>query len=502
MPYKLRDNCVVKADSGKVVKCHPDKTSALAHLRALEANVADDKVQGTGGKAFQGKLTQQSVSYTPLSPQIASEACANCRWFMNPGCFIVESWEPEPILATGYCDRHEANPPPPPTINTDNPMPVVIVEPPMDDMDSAEMALPTSRRGLKELVMKWFKPTLAKPPAETQERAFTVFKGKDNGEWYWLARHTGKWVDREDEILADKAHDAYVARVQKGLVPMPELWTWHKKGTMHGVADFVWKSGGFVLALGHLVGTQEQKDRAAKYYQEHEVKLSHMFKYPQNGKKKKVYWAYNTVEITTLPPGAEAFPYTTFEGIGNMPFTKEQEQQIRGIGGDEMWQRALAADTKAMDESAKMDAAGIASKTHDNFEGSTIPQDDDANKAIVAAQKDMNERLAKVEKLLTVPDTLAAVDANLKALMSKLDTMQTTSAQALEKANANEKKLLEYQAVAPPASKSNDTLINDAEKSMMERIVAAAKVDNNTSLIGSLFGSTPVINGAVPNVPS
>lgn len=41
MPYKLRGNCVVKADSGSVVKCHPSKEKALAHLRALMANVPD-----------------------------------------------------------------------------------------------------------------------------------------------------------------------------------------------------------------------------------------------------------------------------------------------------------------------------------------------------------------------------------------------------------------------------------------------------------------------------
>jgi hypothetical protein len=41
MPYKLKGNCVVKADSGAVVKCHKTKAQALAHLKALKVNVTD-----------------------------------------------------------------------------------------------------------------------------------------------------------------------------------------------------------------------------------------------------------------------------------------------------------------------------------------------------------------------------------------------------------------------------------------------------------------------------
>lgn len=46
MPYKLEKNCVVKSDTGEVVKCHPSHIQALAHLRALYINVvAPEKKQ-------------------------------------------------------------------------------------------------------------------------------------------------------------------------------------------------------------------------------------------------------------------------------------------------------------------------------------------------------------------------------------------------------------------------------------------------------------------------
>lgn len=39
MPYTVRGNAVIRADTGAVVKQHPTREKALAHLRALKANV-------------------------------------------------------------------------------------------------------------------------------------------------------------------------------------------------------------------------------------------------------------------------------------------------------------------------------------------------------------------------------------------------------------------------------------------------------------------------------
>lgn len=45
MPYKLKGNCVVKADTEKTVKCHKTKKQALAHMAALEINVDEERWQ-------------------------------------------------------------------------------------------------------------------------------------------------------------------------------------------------------------------------------------------------------------------------------------------------------------------------------------------------------------------------------------------------------------------------------------------------------------------------
>jgi hypothetical protein len=39
MPYKLEGNCVVRADTGATVKCHPTRAQAKRHLIALKINV-------------------------------------------------------------------------------------------------------------------------------------------------------------------------------------------------------------------------------------------------------------------------------------------------------------------------------------------------------------------------------------------------------------------------------------------------------------------------------
>lgn len=441
---------------------------------------------------FMGILDQTEVKYTPVSI-VPGKACSSCIWYRGNYCHIVSN-SPEEIVPNGYCDEHRvATPLAPQNIE---PIPVVIVESPMMEDDSAEMALPTTRRGLKEMIadaLKVFTNAPTQKPLEplsrAKEQAFTAFKGKD-GQYFWLARHTGKYVDREDEIIADHAHEEFVTRVQKGLVPMPELWTWHKKGTAHGQADFVWKAGGFVCALGHFTGTPEQQERAAKWYNEHpDTKLSHMFKYPKEGKRGKVYHAYNTVEITTLPDGAEAFPYTTFEEF-TMPFTAAQREMIRGIGGDEMVARAEAMDTKATDDTAKNDAAGVASKTVDNFDGSIIPGADE-EKALLVAQKDIDARLKLIE---TSTELMTQLKTSLEALVSEVATLKTSNTDAITRANDLEKKLAEYQTVAPPASKSDDTLLNAREKGILERIAEQAKSDENLSLIEKAFGGAATVS--------
>lgn len=475
MPYEIRENCVYKQGSDTPLKCYDNHKDALDYLRALEANVPDAKELPETAEKVMRILDQQEVHYTPVSTT-PGKACSSCMWWRGDSCHIVASY-PEVIVPNGYCDEHRVATPL--TLADVAPIPVVIVDPEPVVTDEQEMALPTTRKGFMDAVVEALKSIF-----NPDEPAFSVFKAS-NGKHYWIARHTGKFKDREDEIIANHAHDEYVARAQAGKVPMPELWVWHKAGSRHGQADMIWKSGGFTLALGHFDDTPEA-EKAIVFYQKNrgKIKLSHMFHYPKHAKQGRVYHAYNTVEITTLPDGAEAFPYTSFEEL-DMSLTDTQRAFIREIGGDDMVKRVESADTKALADTKKLEALGVEHKGLDDFEGSTVPENKDFE-ALKAAQGGFETRLKAVEEYPT------AVQSTLKALNQQITDLQQANANALQKANALEKKLLEYEAVAPPSSQSKDALLNEREKSLIQDVMAAAKAEGSPSLVQRVAGSEAV----------
>lgn len=438
-------------------------------------------------KAWDGRfVSQQEAQYTTLSGS-PGQACANCRWFSSAydRCFIVENY-PQPILATGHSNRWEATPLP--VVMETEPIPVVIVEPIYDYDDSESMAL-SMPKSIVERVRDFAKSLRAPAPViepETQP-AFKVFKAA-NGRNAWIARHTGKWVDREKEILADKAHDRYVDHVLKGEFPLPELWMWHAKGTRHGQAVAVWKSGGFVLAAGYFDDTPRGQ-KAFEYYQKNSgnIKLSHMFHYPHESKIDGVYYDYQTIEITTLPDGAEAFPYTSFNEVQTMALSPQAETMIQEALGADALAEARAADNKAATDSKTLDGQGIASKGADAY--------DDAQAAKAAA---LETRLKGMEDALKgVPDLNAAVIAmsdSIKLLTEKLNATETARTAELAKVNDLEKKLAEYGELAPPASQSDDTILSNREKTLVDSMIAEAQKGSETSLIEKLMGAQPTIH--------
>jgi len=485
MPYELKGDCVHKVGESKPMKCYPgEHDKAVRYMRALEANMpANEKELDINAVKSMMLLSQAETNYGAANGTVG-KACSTCRWFcpaddgMETMCHLVMD-DPAPITPNGLCDRWEAVPMA--EMNAPEPIPVEIVDEGDDIPRGAQggMALPTTMRGLIDTIKDVLKALTQPPPAE---EAFSVFKAQD-GKHYWLARHTGKFIDREGEIITDKAHSDYVARVQKGLVPLPELWVWHKKGTRHGQADLVWKSGGFVLALGHFDDTPAGQ-KAIAYYQKNSkhIKLSHMFNFPRRAKENGVYHAYNTVEITVLPDGAEAFPYTSFEEIKSMALTKEQEKMILDIGGDDMLKRVQATDTKALTDTPKLEALGVESKGLDNFDGSDILTD----KELEALKSDMDTRLKAVE---TLPDMIEVLQTVVKTLNKELGESRGRESDTMKRVNDLEKKLLEYQAVEPPGSQSKDTLLNEREQSVIQKAMNDAKAQSNQSVIGMALGT-------------
>jgi hypothetical protein len=490
MPYKIEKRgdkyCVVRRDTGENKGCSDTKQEAQAHMNAMHAAEHGKSLEGIDLKAWDGRfVSQQEANYTTLS-ESPGQACANCRWFSADydRCFIVENF-PQPILATGHSNRWEASPVV--VIPEVEPIPVVIVEPPMEMDDSAEMALSVPKSIFQRV--KEFAATL-RPRATPEPQAFTVFKTA-TGKNAWIARHTGKWIDRENEILSEKSHEDYVERVQKGITPKPELWMWHAKGTRHGEAIAVWKAGGFVCAAG-LFDETPAGEKAFQYYQKHsgKIKLSHMFHYPRETKIDGVYHAYNTIEITTLPNGAEAFPYTSFEEIQTMALPKEAENMIAEALGADVLERARELDGKALDDTKTLDALGVASKGYDKYDGAgLVPAEKVA--ALETAQAAIDARL---KELGDVPATIKALNDSVKALNDQLQTELQAKADLLAKINELESKQALLTDLKPPASQSSETLLNDRDKSFIDTVMAEAKNSDQPSLIEKLLGVQPTIH--------
>jgi hypothetical protein len=444
-------------------------------------------------------FSQSQTNYTTLSPDMPQSACANCVFYRPNGydgldwnhCHLVEDW-PLPIEPTGLCDEWRLNPSETEPDYVPDPVAVYIVEDPADyDTEEMSLSIPKSMIGK----VREFIGNLGKPK---EPQAFAVFKTAD-GKMAWVARHTGKWIDREKEILAERAHDAYVARVQAGKVSPPELWMWHAEGTKHGQAVTVWKSGGFVLAAGFFDDTEAGKS-AFKYYQKNagKIKLSHMFHYPSVAKIDGVYHEYNTIEITTLPDGAEAFPYTTFEEIPTMALPDIAKDMIREALGEDTLQRALAADSKAVEDTKALDAMGVASKNYQSYDGSEIVSAAAKVQSVAQAQADMETRLKAAEtKLTEATDALASLkslEETVKTLSTELSEAKTREAAAQTTIIDMQAKLALFTDLKPPASQSSETLLSDREKTLVDSMISAAKTADSPSLVDMAIGGAPTIS--------
>jgi len=376
--------------------------------------------QATTDKAFAGYLSQSEVNYVPLSAT-PGKACANCRFYLPAydDCHIVDC-APEPILATGYCDRWEESPPPP--ADTTETLVEAIEDMAETISESAgyvEMARKprTFAQRLRDLI----------PKAKPRDDAFTVFKGTD-GQWHWHAIFTNNFEDLEGEILTEKAHDNYIARLDMGLVPMPVLMAWHTPGTEHGQADVVWRNDHFVHALGHFDDTP-QAEKAIAYYRKNagKLKMSHGFTAPEWAYDGKHYEDYNTLEITTLPPYAAANPYTSFEELMTMQKTMSEEKlrYLEAVVGKAKAAEIVAADEqrgKAL-EDMRIAYKDYAQVTPDEGSDEEEGGDDESRKALSAVYGDLATGMNELVSIVTLQaKALAAKDAALKALDDKFES--------------------------------------------------------------------------------
>lgn len=444
-------------------------------------------------KAFMGKLEPEDVNYIPLSTT-KGEACANCRWFRpdmdsHYACFIVDASDAddEPILATGICDRWEGAPEQP-----EDPMEVMVetlVEALQENADVVSEAVYSSvpmpmmdmgkaleQPGIMERIWNGLKAIASTPELQSD---LLVLKGA-NGKNYWLASFTNNFKDREDEILSEHAHKEFEMRLDMKLTPMPELWAWHTDNTRHGKALSVWYQDHNMFAIGEFDDTPEAT-KAINYYRKHPVKLSHGFIAPKWAFKNGVYDAYNTFEISTLPPSVAANPYTSFEEIKAMPVPENREAFIKELFGD-----------KAPDVLAKVNAKSNAAKElgelveFKDFASANKPvEKEHASEGVSILFSEIVEGQTELIGFVKAQaESLRAKDTQIAALKTEKDT-QVSAMEARIKA-------LETLTNTPPqrASQSSQTLTNE-KSGLTDKLPK-----QQDSFYGDLFSPAPSANGA------
>lgn len=245
---------------------------------------------------------------------------------------------------------------------------------------------------------------------------------------HWFITWSNNFEDREGEIFTQKAIDAYVRRVDMGIVPLPELWIWHAgKDYRIGEAELVGRHGHFVIAVGTFDKTT-QGERAKAYYGKHQTDtgVSHGFTYPEKAFDGRHYHVFNTFEISLLPRSAAANPYTSLDRIReDMKMLSEQKKAyIQQVFGAEDAERTL----KALDSlGTEREALGEAFKdfTATDEPGMTQAVSGEAVKAVETSLKELVADLAEgqSEVFKALPDVLARVkeqDKTIAALTAQV----------------------------------------------------------------------------------
>jgi len=294
---------------------------------------------------------------------------------------------------------------------------------------------------------------------------FKVLKSV-NGDYRWLGWVSNKFMDREGEILTEKAHTDYVEWLTKNPSAAPQLWTYHIPGTERkNKADFWTYLNGFLVLGGKLT---EEEAKAIESYGD-SLGMSHGF-YVLN-KEGNLINKYRTFEATVLPYKAAANLWTKFniKEIDMAKMTDEQrEVAIRLHGPD--FVAALESDTQKM--ASTLNDAGVQSKAE------KVEEKEDSEKSLnldtlaEAVAKAVTEQLNPTglqDAIKALADQGAVSAIAIDNIIKRLDVLEKTDDEKLSK---------QFEAKVKPgidwmngfrASVSKETIIKEDEKEKFEK---------------------------------
>lgn len=164
---------------------------------------------------------------------------------------------------------------------------------------------------------------------------------KQGNRYRWMATYSNKYRDEDlpPEIIAEAAHEKFIAEVDVGIHPYPVLLHWHIKNSRWGVADWLAydKDTGFALASG-IVDVGHEKDAEAMMAMEIPISVSHGMieeSIRRDDDDKSIITSYVTSEISDLPSHAAANKMTEFvivKETRKMKISKKKRDYLRQLG--------------------------------------------------------------------------------------------------------------------------------------------------------------------------
>lgn len=178
----------------------------------------------------------------------------------------------------------------------------------------AKAALPKIRAAAKKMGI-----------GQMEKSSSSIIVEKDaSGRWRAVMWPTNNFMDRDGEILSEKAHLEYVDWVNKNMHLAPVMTTWHKPQLVRkNQVDFVGYENGFIIMSAPL--EEEEAAGLFRVMQKCDVGMSHgTLALERNEETPNVIEKYRIIEVSDLPLENAANPFTDFSVI-----SKEADMNTR-----------------------------------------------------------------------------------------------------------------------------------------------------------------------------
>jgi hypothetical protein len=454
-----KEYCVFKVNAqnkrtGDRLGCHASRKQAALQIAAIEASERDKD------------MTEEiKVKSEPTEAQVISKIPGNATSFGQVEEFQTNVFTSERV---GDLSRQFE------TLASN-----IMVNPEVEDKATAiselskeynhrvEHAIEQGRE--PSFLESLFRKSGLRPKEEKSESVnktkFMLWKEGDRLRWMTIYSNKYRDQDNPPEILAERAHEDFIARVDNKEADSPELWLWHLPGTQIGEADWLSydKDNGFAIASGLI---DKDVEAIAENLAEMETLVSHgmpVESIERDEKDLTVITRYDSKEISILPDYAAANLLTDFvvikEQAMSIPDDKLEFLKQAGLKDEQ-----IAEINAALDQKGK-DAEGLEFKE-------TEEESKDVKLEIETPEEDETEPVG-----FTIEDVVEGVVAVLAPLQEKQEEL----AKAIEQLKESDKSKIEDVVLSTPRASFDAVLL----KALGARTRSETKISKDDELAKS-----------------